>query len=227
MATRAIISYDDSRNDCDALMLGRLLRDAGAALALAYVRHVTHACPGQELLAGDDAETLLSRGATWLADPGVDRHVVMSASTGAGLSWLAEELGADVVVFGSEYRTRAGHVAPTRSAQSLLENGPAAIALAPAEYASADRRIATIGVLRGTADEASIETAFAVAARHDATVVDRDRDVDLLIAGSRPEAPYGRVMLTSRAQHAIEEATAPVIVVARGVALTFDTLIAA
>ena len=41
MAPRAIISYDDTPGDHDALMLGRILADAGASLTLAYVRHCT------------------------------------------------------------------------------------------------------------------------------------------------------------------------------------------
>ncbi len=151
----------------------------------------------------------------------------MSASTGAGLSWLAGELEANLVIFGSDYRTGRGHVAPGRSAQTLLENGPVAVAVAPAEYSDADRHIATIGILGGTRDEAAIETAYSLAGRHDATVVDRDRNVDLLVVGSRPEARHGRVMITSSAQNAIEEATAPVLVVARGLPLTFETLVTA
>ena len=34
MAPRAIISYDDTPGDHDALMLGRVLADAGASLTL-------------------------------------------------------------------------------------------------------------------------------------------------------------------------------------------------
>ena len=82
-------------------------------------------------------------------------------------------------------------------------------------------------MLRGTADEAAIETAFSIAERLDATVVDRDRGVDLLVVGSRPEAREGRVMITSRAANVIEEATSPVLIVARGVALHFETLVTA
>jgi nucleotide-binding universal stress UspA family protein len=227
MTTRAIISYDDSQNDRDALMLGRVLRDAGATLTLAYVRHAPHSRADHELLADIDAEALLGRGAAWLDDSYVERHVVMSASTGAGLGWLAQELVADIVVFGSEYRTRPGHVAIGRTAQTMLDNGPAAVALAPADYLATERAITTIGVLRGTADEAAIETAFALAARHEATVVDRNHNVDLLVVGSRREAPEGRVMISSSAQNAIEEATAPVLVVARGLPLTFESLITA
>jgi nucleotide-binding universal stress UspA family protein len=227
MTTRAIISYDDSQNDHDALMLGRVLRDAGAKLTLAYVRHAPHGRADHELLADIEAEALLGRGAAWLDDSYVERYVVMSASTGAGLGWLAQELGADIVVFGSEYRTRPGHVAIGRTAQTMLDHGPAAVALAPADYLATERGITTVGVLRGTADEAAIETAFALAGRHEATVVDGDRNVDLLVVGSRREAREGRVMITSSAQNAIEEATAPVLVVARGLPLTFESLVTA
>lgn len=227
MATHAIISYDDSLNDRDALMFGRMLRDVGATLTLAYVRHAVHDDPDLEQLADEGATALLDRGAAWLDDPYVERRVVMSGSTPGGLAWLAVENDADLIVFGSDYRTRRGHVATGRSASALLDNGPAAVALAPAGYAAAEPEIATIGVLRGTGDEASIETAYAIAERHDARVVNRDRDVDLLIVGSRPEALEGRVMITSSAHNAIEEATSPVLVVARGLPLIFETLLIA
>ena len=82
-------------------------------------------------------------------------------------------------------------------------------------------------MLRGSADEAAIETAFSVAERLDAQVVDADRGVDLLVVGSRKEARQGRVTITSRAANAIDEATSPVLIVARGVALSFETLVTA
>jgi nucleotide-binding universal stress UspA family protein len=227
MATHAIISYDDSQNDHDALMLGRVLRGAGAELTLAYVRHAAHVRPDREQLAEHEAVSLLERGAAWLEDPYLERRVVMSGSTPAGLAWLAATNDADVIVFGSDYRTRRGHVAIGRSASALLDNGPTAIALAPAEYSSVEPHISTIGILRGTADETAIETAYALAGRHEATVVDGDRNVDLLIVGSRPEARDGQVLITSSAHNAIDDATAPVIVVARGVPLSFETLVTA
>jgi nucleotide-binding universal stress UspA family protein len=228
MAPHAIVSYDDTQNDHDALMLGRMLRDAGAELTLAYVRHATHRRLDREQLSQQEADQLLERGARWLDDPYVQRRVVVSPSTGEGLGWLARQEEADLIVFGSEYRTPRGRIAVGRSAQTLLEGGPAALALAPAAYAgAADREIRTIGVLRGSADEAAIETAFSLAGRFDAKVVDTERAADLLIVGSRREARDGRVMITANAHRAIEEATAPVLVVARGVPLHFDTLVTA
>jgi nucleotide-binding universal stress UspA family protein len=229
MAPHVIVSYDDTQNDHDALILGRVLHDIGATLTLAYVRHAALARADQEQLAEREAEALLERGSALLEDPYAERRVVMSASTSEGLARLAGEISADVIAFGPDYRTPRGHVAVCRSAQALLENGPAAIALAPAGYAERTdaREINTIGILPGTRDEATIETAFSLATRHNAQVVDSPRNVDLLIVGSRPEAREGRVMITSSAANAIEEATAPVLVVARGAALRFETLVTA
>ena len=115
-----------------------MLADAGAELTLAYVRHTTQTERDREELEEHEAEALLERGARWLGDLEVERRVVVSASTGEGLKWLAEQEQADIIVFGSDYRTAAGHVAPQHSAQTLLEGGPAAVAIAPANY-RADR----------------------------------------------------------------------------------------
>ena len=225
MPPHAIVSYDDTQSDHDALMLGRLLRDAGADLTLAYVRHATHRRPDQELLSQHEADRVLERGARWLDDTYVERRVVVSPSTGDGLGWLAGQDAADVIVFGSDYRTPRGRVAIGRSAQTLLEGGPAALALAPSGYAGVEPTVRTVGVLRGSADEAAIETAFSLAGRCDARVVDSDRGVDVVVVGSRREARQGHVMITSSAWNGIEQATAPVLVVARGVPLRFESLV--
>jgi nucleotide-binding universal stress UspA family protein len=225
MAPHAIVSYDDTQNDHDAIALGRTLRAAGASLTLAYVRHATRDRPDLEELSQHEAEALLVRGALSLDDQSIDRRVVLSGSTGEGLGWLAAHQDADIIVFGSDYRTPTGRVAIGRSAQALLEGGPAALALAPAGYAVAAREVATIGVLGGSADEAAIETAFSLADRLDAKVIDGDRRVDLLVVGSREEAREGRVMITSRAANAIDEATSPVLIIARAAPLSFETLV--
>ena len=229
MAPHVIVSYDDTTNDHDALALGRLLHDLDATLTLAYVRHATQASAEREALAEHEAAGLLARGAATLGDPGLEQRVVMSPSTAEGLGRLAAETQAELIVFGSEYRTPAGRVAIGRSAQTLLENGPAAVALAPAGYAlgAQAREVSTIGILPGTADEAAIETADSLGRRLQATVTDSVRGVDLLVVGSRAEAREGRVMITSSAANAIDEATAPVLVVARGAALRFETLVTA
>lgn len=219
---KTIISYDDTFNDHDALMLGRVLADAGAELTLAYVRHTTQTERAREELEDHEAQALLERGARWLGDLDVERRVVVSASTAEGLRRLAEDEDADVVVFGSDYRTAAGHVVPQRSTQRLLEGSPAALAIAPANYRSDRRpRVGTVGVLALPGDDAAIATARQLAERVGATLTRDERQVDLLVIGSRLEAPEGQVMITAQAQKAIEDAVCPVLVVPRAVAVPF------
>jgi nucleotide-binding universal stress UspA family protein len=225
LSLHAIVSYDDTANDHDALMLGRVLADAGAQLTLAYVRHSMLTERSREQLEEHEAQELLERGVRWLGDLTPSRRVVLSASTGEGLRRLAEQADAQVIIFGSDYRTAPGHVVPGRSAQTLLEGGPAAIAVAPAGFRSRNPRIRTIGLLAG-ADNAASETAQALAESLGADVTREHRHAELLIVGSRPEAAEGRVLITAQAQNEIENSVAPVLVLARGVPLTPRTLVA-
>ena len=140
MATKIIVSYDGTENDTDALALGQLLARAGGSLALAYVRHAPDSDTGREQLAQKEAEELLENGARWLGDPDVPRFVVISPSTPEGLRDLAEREHADVIAFGSEYRTAPGHIAAGTSALRLLEGGPIAVAIAPPDCATKESR---------------------------------------------------------------------------------------
>lgn len=226
MAAKAIVSYDDTPNDHDALMLARVLDAAGIELILAYVRHATEDEREREQLEEHEAEALLARGARALGDLEVQRRVVLSGSTAEGLSWLADQEEAEVIVFGSDYRTAAGHVSPQNSTQALLEDGPAAIAIAPANFRS--ERASTfgrIGLLSASGDQAALETARDLAASLGARVTTDEPHVDLLVVGSREEAPLGRVMISASAQSAIENAGSPVLVVPRGVPVQFPLAI--
>ncbi len=227
MPVTAIVSYDDTLNDQDALAFARVLGEAGARPVLAYVRHTTLNKRASELSEEQDAEALLDRGARWLGNMEVERRVVVNRSTSEGLKTLVAQEDAAVIMFGSDYRTANGHIAAQHTTQALLEDGPAAVAIAPAGYrALREPKIRTIGLLAGLDDHAAIDTAHRLANHFEATVTDSHHGVDLLIVGSRPEAPAGRVMVSARSQNAIEEATAPVLVVARGVALDFSPALA-
>jgi nucleotide-binding universal stress UspA family protein len=227
MSPRAIISYDDTPGDHDALMLGRILADAGAALTLAYVRHCTQSERSREELEEHEAEMLLQRGADWFSGLQVDTRVVVSASTPEGLRRLAAEAEADIVVFGSDYRTAPGHVAPQHSTQALLDGGTTAVAIAPAGYHDEwSPRIHRIGVLAIAGDDATITTARALADSFGATLTRDEPQLDLLVVGSRPEAPTGRVVISAHAQNVIESATCPVLVVPRGVTIEFPAVLA-
>ena len=46
-------------------------------------------------------------------------------------------------------------------------------------------------------------------------------DTDLLVFDSRPETEHGRISISASASHLIEIATAPVLVLPRGVSLSF------
>ena len=224
MAPKTIISYDDTVNDLDALALGKMLADAGAELILAYVRHATQVEHTREELEAVGAEALLERGAEWLGDPHVERRVVVSGSTGEGLRHLAEQEGADIVVFGADYRTAPGHVAPQQSAMRLLEGGSTASRWRRPTTAPLATHIWAIGVLAVPGDDATIATARELADSFEARLTRDERKVDLLVVGSRSEAPEGRVMITSQAHNAIENATCPVLVLPRGVTIQFPQL---
>ena len=217
MALRIIVSYDDTDNDRDALALGRLLAISGAELSLAYIRHSEGGALEQK-----EAEELLARGAESVGAPEMPRHVVVNASTSAGLAELAEREQADVIVFGSEYRTAPGTVAPGRPAHQLLLGGPAAIAVAPAEFRS--RPSVSIGTV-GTIDEGDAsagQTAESLATTLGASVAEHGKGhCDFLVIGSRPESPQGKVTLSAASDYEMETSTCPVLVVPRGRAVEF------
>jgi nucleotide-binding universal stress UspA family protein len=217
MALKIIVSYDDTDNDRDALALGRLLAYSGAELSLAYVRHSQGGA-----LEEREAEELLARGAASVGAPDMPRHVVVNAGTSVGLAELAERENADVIVFGSEYRTAPGTVKPGIPAHKLLLGGPAAIAIAPAGLRSHPSvSVNTIGVL-DEGDESARETANSLAAALGANVGEAGTGpVDLLVVGSRPESPRGKVTLSAASDYVVEAATYPVLVTPRGVALSF------
>ena len=224
MPPRAIISYDDTPGDHDALMLGRTLADAGVSLTLAYVRHSTQSDFSREQLEERDAQALLERGASRLGGMGADTRVVVSPSTPEGLLHLVRSEDADIIVFGSDYRTPPGRIAPQHSTQRLLESSPAAVAIAPADYL--ESRIHRIGVIAFAGDDATLATARSLADSYGATLTRDERQVDLLVVGSRIEAPVGQVMLSAQAQNEIEGARCPVLIVPRGVSIDFPAVLA-
>jgi nucleotide-binding universal stress UspA family protein len=222
MSSEVIISYDGTANDDDALALGRMLAPA-AELALAYVRHAPEIDPDRERLAQHDAERRLEQGAERLGDPEIPRHVVFSGSTGAGLEELAQAEGASVIVFGSDYRTPPGHSEPPTSAQRLLEIGAIGIAVAAAGLRDeGGAGIGSIALPVVQEDGAARETAEALAARLGVSVVTADGAVaDLIVVGSQPGAPAGRIALSGSARSMLDASRGSVLVVPSGKPLRF------
>ncbi len=217
MGADVIISYDGTENDDDALALGRLLTRDTTKLALAYVRHAPEFDPSREALAQHDAEQRLEHGAALLGNPDVPRHVVFGTSTGEGLEDLAASEGASIIVFGSDYRTPPGHAEPPTSAQRLLEIGASAIGVAAAGLrADPDATIGSIAVL--PADDAAQQTADALAAKLGARVVAADdaATADLIVVGSQPGAPAGRIALSGSSRTMLDASRGSVLVVPSG-----------
>ena len=94
MSVKIIVSYDGTRNEDDAIALGRLFAGAGAEVALAYVRHTHEPDRNRETLVEHEARELLDRGAELYGGPQAStlaRHVVTDRSTPQGLRALAQE----------------------------------------------------------------------------------------------------------------------------------------
>jgi nucleotide-binding universal stress UspA family protein len=221
MSANIIISYDGTNNEDDAVAFGRLLAGAGAEVSLAYVRHAPEEETSREILAQHEAETLLKRGAELLGDSDAQCHVITDRSTPEGLSKLASQIEADVVVFCSDSHTAKGHIAVGNSAQRLLNGGTTAVAIAPAGYAqNVDTQLHRGVAVAG--DGSALATAQALANALGAELVAGEQDAGLLVVGSRPEADEGRVSLSAASENLIEIATCPVLVLPRGKALAFD-----
>jgi nucleotide-binding universal stress UspA family protein len=218
VSTDVIISYDGTANDDDALALGKLLAPNSTSVALAYIRHSPEVDPEREELARHDAERRLEQGAARLGEPDLPRHVVFSASTGAGLEELASSEGASLIVFGSDYRTPPGHAEPTNSAQRLLEVGGIGIAVAAAGLR--DKPNASIDLIAVPAvveDESAKQTAEALAQKLGANVRAAEAaDADLIVVGSQPGAPAGRVVLSGSARTMLDASRGSVLVVPSG-----------
>jgi hypothetical protein len=217
-----IISYDGTANDDDALALGKMLAPAGFTTVLAYVRHAREFDPRREELAKHDAEQRLERGAGLLGDPESKREVFFAASTGEGLGQLAERVGASLVVFGSDYRTAPGHSQPGTSAQYLMEGGAVSVAVAAAGLRTRlNEPIKSIAVpVAGPRSEDARQTAGALAEKLGAAVEEsRTQPVDLIVVGSQPDAPAGRVVVGGDVRTELERARSSVLVVPAGVPL--------
>jgi hypothetical protein len=218
MAVAIIVSYDGTTHDDDGLVLGRMLASAGATLSLAYVRHSREYDPKREEIAQHDAERRLEAGAMWLGDEAITRHVVLDPSTSSGLAKLAESEHADLVVFGSDYRTAPGRVEPGGAAQGLLEGGRVAIGVAAAGLRTQDG--ASIGAIAVAGDGAARQSAQSLASALGAELTEGG-NADLILVDSRSGASDGLVELDGATRNRLESARGSVLVLPSNAPLTF------
>jgi hypothetical protein len=215
MPPLAIVSYDGTTHDDDAIALGRMLAATGLELALAYVRHSREYDPRREEIGRFDAERRLEQGARMLDIEGIARHVVVDPSTSRGLSNLAAETGAGIILFGSDYRTPPGRVEPGGSAQGLLDGATVAIGVAQAGLRTyADPAIRTISIA-GDPGGAADQTAPGLIEALGAEVVD-SVDADLILVDSQAGASEGRIALGGPTRARLDSARGSVIVLPRG-----------
>ena len=227
MATKIIVSYDGTANENDAIALGRVFARAGAEVALAYVRHTHEPDRNRETLVQSEAHELLERGAAIFGSSEIARHVVTDRSTPGGLRALAEREQADVIVFCSDSHTAHRHITIGNSAERLLEGGTTAIAIAPVGLA--EQPVAEIHqiVAVSDGDGGARETARALASALGATVAPvADGGTNMLVVDSRADAEPGHIWLSASARHVVEIARYPVLMLPRGVALTFTGIAA-
>ena len=206
MPAKIIVSYDGTANEDDAVALGRLLGEAGAEVALAYVTHSADS--------SGDTQGILNRGLSLLGNPNAATHVVADRSTPGGLAALAEREGADVIVFCSDSHTAKGHVSIGNSAQRLIEGGRTAVAIAPADFAenAAIHHIVAVGDGEGGARETAQSLAAALGAQVEPVA---GEDTDLIVIDSRADTQPGVVSISSSAAHLIEIASGAVLVLPR------------
>jgi nucleotide-binding universal stress UspA family protein len=213
MPVKIIVSYDGTANEDDAVALGRLLGQAGADVALAYVAHTDDSV--------GDTQGILDRGLQLLGAPNAAGHVVTDRSTPDGLAALAEREGAEAIVFCSDSHTAKGHVSIGNSAQRLLQGGRVAVAIAPvdlAESAAGIRQIVAVGDGDGGARESAESLAQALGAQ---VAPVANEQTDLLVIDSREGTEPGHVSLSASAEHLIEISSCAVLVLPRGARLAF------
>ncbi len=223
MSTSIIVSYDGTTHDDDALALAGQLAAAGAGvtLSLAYVRHSREYDPRREEIGEYDAARRLEQGAVWLQDPDITRHVVTDPSTSAGLAKLAADEDAQLVLFGSDYRTPPGHVEPGGSAQGMLEGGAVAVGVAQAGLRTHSTDPIRTILVSGDAGGAAAQTAESLAAALGAEVMSGGGDADLILVDSQTGAPEGRIALGGATRARLDSARGSVIVLPRGHVLAF------
>jgi nucleotide-binding universal stress UspA family protein len=163
-----IVGLDGREHDADAIALAQLLQASfGGRLLLAHV--VPPAPPGKgkiecERLEQQQGRKLLARASASLGD-GTDTQLVEPCPAARGLSSLAAERGASMLVLGSSHRGTVGRIVPGGVASHLLARAPCAIAVAPVGYANQPQApISQVGVAYDGTGESDLALAAAAGA---------------------------------------------------------------
>jgi nucleotide-binding universal stress UspA family protein len=147
-----VVGVDGSERSVDALALADLLGPAlGHPVVMAHVHPFRQLsslfAPGEyERLVRDVAELTFEQVREHLPSaPERRMQLVSDSSPAAGLHALAEREGAALVVVGSSHRSRIGRILIGGTGESLLSGASSPVAIAPAGYAGANRRLQVVG----------------------------------------------------------------------------------
>lgn len=176
---RVLVAFDGSPRSWDALALAlRLLDPTRGSLILACVRaplrpwHLAHrVAPSADPEDEGTVEMLQEARRVLPSGIPVETRTVVSASPARGLTELAEQAAADLVVLGSGARAASGRIATERTAGRLLQGAPCAVAVAPAD-ATDSGGFNHLGIAYDGSREANAALAagYAIAARDGAAV---------------------------------------------------------
>jgi nucleotide-binding universal stress UspA family protein len=183
---RVVVGLDGSESAGGALMLAQRLVDPDGTLILAGVdAHRSFRMPygRTRRLPAEVLETARAE-LEGLAATCIER---VASSVARGLTEIADEQDADLLVLGSRDPAPEGRVSPGRTALRLLQGGPCAVAVAPAGAGERDR-FHHVGVAYDGSPEAraALAAAYAVAAKDGAAM-------SLFFAVSSQGAGYGGV----------------------------------
>jgi nucleotide-binding universal stress UspA family protein len=166
---RILVGYDGRTGAEDELALGRTLADAtGCPLSIGRV------FPDAPWLLGDRLAELVERRrrakeaglldelASVAEEWRGEAEPVPSSSPARGLTELAEEVGADLIVVGSSHRGDVGRVLLGSTSLKLLQGGPCAVAVASRGFSAGDRRLPVLGLAYDGSPEARTALRWAI-----------------------------------------------------------------
>ncbi len=240
-----LVGYDGRAGSADALALARgLAAIEGAELVLLAALELdplaTPADAYERAMAAAE-ERLGTAARAALGETSFRLRTVGGVSAPRALHEVAEDEDADVVVLGSTHRGGLGRVLPGSVGERLLHGAPCAVLIAPSGFARRRRlEIDRIGVGYDGRTESghAREVAAGLAADLGATVqtitvtgeggaepadpadaaaelVERTRELDLLVVGSRGYGPVRHALLGSVTSELMQAAGCPVLVVPR------------
>ena len=150
MFENVIVGVDEHEGGRDAIALAKSLRGQGGVLTLAYIyprepgawRETT---PDYDAAERERAMELMRKARE---EGGIDAQLRVhgTMSVGRGLHELAEEIGADLLVIGSNRRGLLGRVFVGDDRRAALNGAPSAVAIAPAGYSRDTAAMREIGV---------------------------------------------------------------------------------